>query len=446
MNTTYSFRFEYTLGLFFLVSVLVLMMPWIHGNDGAGYYAPVRSWVVDGDLNLQNEYEHFIQDRPLAAIRIDPATGKYYSQYPVGVSLIWLPAVSAAHGISHLFSYPTTGYTKLYYWLVCFWSACLAFGAIVLLFRFFTNWYSRRIVFWSVITGWLATNLFYYMIFEASLSHAVSFGCTTLFFLQAHKLYYQSDYRVVWEWSKMGLLAGLVFIIRYQDGIVWFIPAVIGIAKYVSAFRQKDRSAAIHLLFAHLITILIAGLVILPDLLVNVWQHGKIWVSGSQYYHGSFKMDQWWYGLKVLIDPNHGLLFWTPVVGLAFLGLALNPKKAERNVLLVTVVIHIMVTGFWHFWHGAQSYSHRFFVGYIPLFMYGLVILQNRLTTVRVKRIRVLFLILIVWNFALMAQYGLRLIPAEGPLDIKLFIENFNQLFEILSGVFDYIRSKVVPE
>lgn len=78
--------------------------------------------------------------------------------------------------------------------------------------------------------------------------------------------------------------------------------------------------------------------------------------------------------------------------------------------------------------------------------MYGLVILQNRLTTVWVKWIRVLFLILIVLNFALMAQYGLRLVPAEGPLDVSLFIENFSQLSEILSGVFDYIRSKVVPE
>ena len=54
--------------------------------------------------------------------------------------------------------------------------------------------------------------------------------------------------------------------------------------------------------------------------------------------------------------------------------------------------------------------------------------------------------ILIVLIFALMAQYGLHLVPAEGPLDVSLFIENFSQLSEILSGVFDYIRSKVVPE
>lgn len=439
-------RFERILAIVFLIAVAVLLMPWIHGNDGAGYYAPARSIVVDGDLDLQNEYEFFVQDRPLAAIRPDPKTGKYYSQYPIGVSLIWLPAVYVAHGISLVAGWPATGYTTLYYWFVCFWSALLAFGALLRLFRFLNRTFDRTTSFWAVFTGWTATNLFYYMFFEASISHAVSFALMTLFFLQAYKLHSQPKGNLILEWFKMGLLMGGVFLIRYQDGIVWLVPGMVALGQYISAFRQKAMPRVRSLVVAHVVTALALVLTILPDLWINRMHHGKWWVSGPEYYHGTFVASQWWYGLKVLFSAHHGLVFWTPITLLAILGLFLNPKRAERPVLLMTLLLHIVVTGFWSFWHGAQSYSHRFFVGYVPLFIYGLALLQKAIPEPWLRGLRPLFGLLILLNLALMAQYGLRMIPSEGPLDIGQFVQNLREVPGILSGVLEYIRSKVVPE
>jgi len=439
-------RYEYILLFIFLGSAAFLLMPWIHGNDGVGYYAPTRSLVVDGDLDLKNEYEFFVQDRPLAAVRPDPNTGEYYSQYPVGVSVLWLPAAYLAHGLSALLGLPANGYTTHYYWIICFWSALLAFSGIWLLFGFLARHFNRTVAFWAVLVGWLATNLFYYMFFEASLSHAVSFFVMTLFFLQCHKLHYQRGYNLYLQWGKIGLLAGLVFIIRYQDGIVWLIPGVIALGKYVD-FRQKHPGQApIRLIGAHLLAILAAGLAILPDLLMNLHHHNTLWVSGPLYYHGSFHTEQWWYGLKVLFSANHGLLFWTPMVALALTGLILNPRKTERNLLLLTLVLHILVTGFWSSWDGAQSYSHRFFVGYIPLFMYGFALVQTRLFTKKPPLFRGLAFFFILLNGTLMVQYGLRMIPAEGPLDIEQFLTNFHALPDMLAGVVDFIQSKIVPE
>jgi len=441
-----NIRYEYLLLAIFLGSAAFLLMPWIHGNDGAGYYAPTRSIVVDGDLDLQKEYEFFVQDRPLAAIRPDPNTGKYYTQYPVGVSLIWLPAVYLAHGISAIFGLPTTGYTTFYYWILCFWSAFLAFGGLWLLFRFLEPRFGRRMAFWSVLAGWLATNLFFYMFFQASLSHAVSFFVMTLFFLQCHKLQYRKGYNRYLEWGKMGLLAGFVFIIRYQDGIVWLIPAIIALGKYQTLYREEQWSAVFQLMKAHLLTIFAGCLTILPDLLLNVHHHHRLWVSGPSYYHGAFISQQWWYGLKVLFSANHGLLFWTPAVAIALIGLMLNPLKAERRLLLITLLLHILVTGFWSFWHGAQSYSHRFFVGYIPLFIYGFALFQKRLSPAQHRLFRGVILFLMVLNGTLMVQYGLRMIPAEGPLDIAQFLTNFQALPEMLAGVLEFIQSKIVPD
>jgi len=441
-----TLRYEQILSVVFFLSTIFLLMPWIHGNDGAGYYAPARSLVVDGDLNLENEFQFFRQDRELAAIRPDPNTGKYYAQYPIGVSLIWLPAVYLAHGISLALGQPATGYTSLYYWLVCFWSAFLAFFALLRLFRFLTQHFARDIAFWAIFSGWLATNLFYYMFFEASLSHAVSFFLMTLFFLQCYRLRYGEDSDRKMAWIKTGLLAGLIFITRLQDGIVWLIPAVIALEAYLRMIRSGDFSRLGHYLSAHLLMVVAIAVAVAPDLFVNILQHDKIWVSGPGYYHGSFREDQWWYALKVLFSPHHGLIFWTPMVGLGIIGLGLLPRPGQRILLLSVLFLQLLVTGFWNFWHGAQSFSHRFFVGYVPLFIYGLAQLQYSVGKKWQTPLRGLFVILILLNFALMAQYGLRMIPSEGPLDLREFVANFKEVPKIVEGVIDFIRSKVVPQ
>ena len=133
-------------------------------------------------------------------------------------------------------------------------------------------------------------------------------------------------------------------------------------------------------------------------------------------------------------------------MALALTGLILNPRKAERNLILITLGLHLMVTGFWSSWDGAQSYSHRFFVGYIPIFMYGFAVVQVRLFAGRSSLFRGILLFFILLNGTLMVQYGLRMIPAEGPLDIEQFLTNFQALPDMLAGVWDFIQSKIVPE
>src|SRR3989338_7999851 len=73
--------------LLFGVLTPLALTPWIHGNDGAGYYSYLHTVFIDRDLNFQNEYEHFSQIRTIQAIDVDPVTGKYFSQYPLGTAL-----------------------------------------------------------------------------------------------------------------------------------------------------------------------------------------------------------------------------------------------------------------------------------------------------------------------------------------------------------------------
>ena len=45
------------LAAIFLAAFLVLFKPWIHGFDTVAYYAWLRSVVIDGDLQVGDEFE-----------------------------------------------------------------------------------------------------------------------------------------------------------------------------------------------------------------------------------------------------------------------------------------------------------------------------------------------------------------------------------------------------
>ncbi len=422
------------LSAIFVFSTLFLLTPWIHGNDGAGYYAPVRSIIVDGDFDLENEYIYFSRSREVASLRLDAHTQKYYSQYPFGTSMLWLPAVSTAHFISKITGKPVNGYTRLYYWFVCLTSALLAFWALISGYKFLRKRYGLESAYWSVLGVWLGTSLFYYMFFESSMSHAFSFALITFFILHFYRIWGNANtgYGV---WFLGGLLLGIIAIIRLQDLLTGLLP--LGILMYYFINQRLNFFS-----FLRVGGIFLSGFIlgILPDLIVNTIDHGTPLAYGTAIYTGSFAADQWWYALKVMFSANHGIFFWSPLAFLAILGLLIK-RAFFTNLLLAVFFSQVILTGFWYAWNGAQSFGHRFFVGYTFIFVLGITALFDICQNNR-KLLKFLISGLVLLNVMLMVQYGLRMIETEGPLDLLVFFENFKTIPDILADVVKFILSK----
>ena len=77
------------LTLIYILSVCFVLTPRINANDSIGYYSMSRSLVIDFDVDLENEYNYYKDNGyTFRALKQDENTDKYYSQYPLGVSIL----------------------------------------------------------------------------------------------------------------------------------------------------------------------------------------------------------------------------------------------------------------------------------------------------------------------------------------------------------------------
>src|SRR5579871_3261919 len=91
--------------LFFLfLLTLPLANPWVRG-DGVGYYAYLRSTLIDHDLRFENDYlqanESFVLSKVDAQGKLLPRlytkTGYVENHFAVGPAILWAPVLLVVH-------------------------------------------------------------------------------------------------------------------------------------------------------------------------------------------------------------------------------------------------------------------------------------------------------------------------------------------------------------
>jgi hypothetical protein len=122
--------------------------------------------------------------------------------------------------------------------------------------------------------------------------------------------------------------------------------------------------------------------------------------------------------LGVLSSPDHGLLFWTPLVCLALAGLALvfatRPRFSSDDrfiagLLIAMVVAQAYISGAVESWTVAGSFGQRRFVAITPILVAGLAVLMDLVRHKPLVRAGVVVCagLAIWWNIGLMALFGL---------------------------------------
>lgn len=428
---------EVILLILFLIITPIVLTPWIQSNDGAGYYSYVRSFVIDHDLDLENEKNYFEQDGLIASIKKDDNTGKYFSQYPIGTSLLWLPYFLVGHLVALLSNFSSDGYSFPYILAISIGSAINAFIAILLIFKLIKKHFEKKVALLSVITIWTASNLFYYMYLEPSMSHANSLLSITLFLFVWHKTY---GNRTLKQWALIGMLAGLATLVRYQNIIFIVLP-------FIEILPQYLQKKVVWLdLKKHVLFLIFLFLFILPQLMLLLFQHGSIIIN----YDGGFAVRNIFLNFfNVLFSNHHGLFNWTPILLFAVIGLITPLKKVKKLSLyfLLVLTLNLLIVSGWTIWYGGQSYGHRMFINMMPIFAFGLAIIIEKL----MKKINFYYIIAFcclfaTWNFGLMIQYGSRMIDSQAAVPfMKIFYNNFinvpKKLIEIIK-TFIFNRGK----
>lgn len=335
------------------------------GSDGRSYFVQVRSLVMDGDLDFENDEAVF--------------GGRGARNYAFGAPLLWSPFFVAGHawvlGVNALGGHLTTdGYTYPYQRAIGLATLCYGFIGLILIYRSLRLYYSRGMSALATLGLCSTSFLIWYLTADNSMVHGVSMFATTLF-LFLWLRFRKGPTLVQWAW--LGAAAGLMATVRWQDGVFAVLPVVDllwtswqrgGLTPLPVRLRQIARALAC---FG-------AACVVTFSPQLVFWR--AVFGSSTHVPAREHGFDPGWippYLTDVLFSANHGLLSWTPVVALSLIGLVAFTREHRRVGLALAggFLGQLWVNGAVDIWWGGVGFGARRFANSALVFAVGLAAL-----------------------------------------------------------------------
>jgi len=362
-------------------------------SDGFYYYAFTRSIWFDRDLNLSNDYALLGIDDPQHQFLREPTvTGYAQSAWAIGPAIAWMPFFGVGHITATVLAsqgveVKTDGTSFPYRQAV---------GLAGLFYGLLGLWWSYRIArtVASASTATLAvcaigggSFVLWYLVREPTMSHSVSMASVAAFTLAW--ITQRSSAR--WQtWALLGLIGGVMVIMRWQNAIVLLLPA------------------------AGLLTTPRLAVAFAAGVFVGTWPQMWTW----QALYGEWITQPpvsprllWWNAqwVDVLWSTRSGLFATSPAAYVGAMGLVILwwRQRSLAAMGLLTLVLMTWTNGAVEDWWAGASYGGRRFDSLIPFLVCGCAVMFASLTTwIRTRpavTAAALVAMLVVWNVTLMA-------------------------------------------
>jgi hypothetical protein len=377
--------------------------------------------VIDRDIDFRNEYAYYKlagQELPVTATGLTP------NKYAIGPSLLWLPFFLAAHGIALLgqlmgIRIAADGYGYLYQAAISIGSIVYGSLGFLMAYRVARRWCSLPAAISAVGLLWLASNTFYYMVFEPSMPHMVSLFSVAFLFAIWEKYFRFAEPPAVRYALFLGVACGLVALVRLQDSVVLLVPIGTLIYRLVRSVQQKHTGLMRRWLVAGGISGIAAFVTFAPQLVVWQTLYGTWSVSP---YLNDHNPPFYWHTpqiFNVLFSSFHGLLSWHPIYLVALLGLPML-YRYDRSVTLamaLTIGLQVYLVAAWWAWWQGDSLGGRMFLSLTVIWVVGVAAVLDWLYQHRQFRIAIVIgIVLIAWNGLALIQYRLGYVPMGEPL------------------------------
>lgn len=415
--------------LLFLAALFVLSLPAItprlYSSDEVQYFSYLRSLWFDHDVSFENEYQYFYDhqiartpDFHTTFLELETAAHRRINYGTIGCAILWSPFYAVGDVAARVMraagrDVALDGYSQPYLSAVAYGSAFYGFAAIVLAIIA-----ARRVVgayaFSSGLAVWLGTPLLFYMYIAPPFSHACSAFAVALF------VTIWLNVRHTWSVAgavALGLAGALMAMVREQDIFFALGPAVdfsLALIKGQGQIRGNVAAA-----FAGCVAFAVGYL---PQLLayqaLNGFPRPSPLVSRKMFWDSP-------HALQVLLDTEHGFLFWTPLALLALAGLIVMATSPERMVattggatrrtdtrrigacMLLMVALQVYVSGAVASWTVAGAFGQRRFVGVTMFLVVGLAALRQSIRADATRTATTVAIVICVWwNLALIAEFG----------------------------------------
>lgn len=418
--------------------------------NGLGYYAWLRSLMIDHDWDFDNEFD---QHNPHSYYVPPPhyrtALGRRANPWSVGPACIWAGTLVPGHWVLKAVGgqgpWAADGYSLPYQVLVGGSSLLAAFLGLALLYGICRTQARPARAALAVALLTLGTTIVYYSAIEISLPHGLGTAV-----LAAAVWYWLTSYGSLQprRWFLVGVLIGAAALVRWQLATFALLPAaewVLGWFRRLTPHPQplSRRGRGEENTLARLALLAAVGVVLafLPQLIAWRCVYGS-WlvapIQGVRYHWGS---PSFW---AILCSEDRSLFYWTPLTLLACIGAVacLKPAKApvETNadlpfdagkeplwILLAAFAVQVYaLAGMWGKGEMlentanfggvflARSYGFRDLTESLVVLAPGLAWLLEHAGRWTLRMLAGLGLTLVTWNLLLVSLYSSDLIPSQA--------------------------------
>jgi hypothetical protein len=388
-------------------------------GDAQAYYAYLPAIFIYHDLDYKFVPE--IQQKYYVAASsksfLKDVNGEKVNKTFPGVAILYLPFFAAAHAISLVFGLPADGYAYTYQlcYLIGFWFYFLA-GLIFFRKALLELNFAQRIADLSLIAITLATNIFFYSVYDQSVTHIYSF------FLVNWSVYILLKLKKEFQLRNLALLISILALIGITRptnilviGVLFFFVHDFGFYKLV---------------FNHLFRIKNIFKIIFPSVLILsipfiLWklQTGN-WIVYS-YGEEGFDFSQPEI-LNFLFSYTKGWFIYTPIMLIILITgsvLILKQNRKQFFIGLAFFGIAIYIFSSWWCWYYGAGMSQRVMIDFyiLPGFLFA-VILQKISSK---KMLTVSFISLFAFfNIAQAYQISKGILPFGSPTKAQYW-DNF---------------------
>src|SRR3989337_4367909 len=229
-------------------------------GDGKFYYAYVRSWVFDRDINLVNDFE-LLGIKPSVNSR-----GLAINTFAPGSAILWYFPYLLTDNLVRLITLQRTGLELTYQFAVGLINIILGVLGLFFVYHTLKKYFKNQSSLFAAFILFATTNLLFYIAVEPINSHAVSFFISTLFVY-----YFLNHQKDNYYYLSLGLIAGVAGLVRTQDLALLTLPLI----KLVLFERSSLKKLTSNFLY------LTAGtfLGFFPQLILWKYFYGTFWVS-----------------------------------------------------------------------------------------------------------------------------------------------------------------------
>jgi hypothetical protein len=380
-------------------------------SDGFYYFAYLRSIAFDGDVDFTNDYRLLgLDDKPHL---FEPTpTGYAQSAWTIGPAMVWSPFFAAGHVVATTLNrtnpdVSTNGVSFPYRQAVAVAGLFYALLGCWFCYLIAARFYPERLAATATAVTMLGSFMIWYAVKEPTMTHAPSMAAVAAFILGwlATRTDADGGYaRTTRQWIWLGLLAGFMTTIRWQNALFAILPAADALVMLVAAWRAGHMPRVRRTLVVGALFTAAATVGFLPQMIAWKSIYGS-WLAVSPVG----PQIRWWdpHLLDILFSSRNGLFSWSPVLYLGAIGLVMFAlrRPALGVPMIGSVALMIYFNASVQDWWGSDGFGGRRFDGTLPIFVVGVAAFGTWAVWITRRHpgrvVAATAALLIAWNLAL---------------------------------------------